>query len=189
MNAEFHIKNMVCRSCATVIKNALENKKLKVMEIELGRVVIDTDNVSATKEKLTEILRANDFDIIDTPEDKLVEQIKVKLIDLVNSIPARLDTKLSVYLQEKLHQDYTTMSKIFSYNQQITIEKYYIKLKVEKVKELIHSQEHNFTEISDMLGYSSLGHLSAQFKAETGMSLSEYKGVGREIKNSLNRIL
>nr|WP_041250279.1 MULTISPECIES: helix-turn-helix domain-containing protein [Christiangramia] len=189
MNAEFHIKNMVCRSCATVIKNALENKKIKVIEIELGRLVIETDKVSVIKEQLTEILRANDFDIIDTPEDKLVEQIKVKLIDLVNSIPARLETKLSVYLQKKLHQDYTTISKIFSYNQQITIEKYYIKLKVEKVKELIHSQEHNFTEISQMLGYSSLGHLSTQFKTETGMSLSQYKEVGAEIRSSLNRIL
>jgi YesN/AraC family two-component response regulator len=155
----------------------------------LGKVVVETENVFETKGQLLTILRNNDFDLIESPEEKLVEQIKILLIQLVASVPDCIDIRVSEYLMGKLHQDYSTMSKVFSYNQQITIEKYFIKLKVEKVKELIHSQEYNFTQLSEMLGYSNLGHLSGQFKTETGMSLTRYKSLGLNIRNSLDRIL
>ncbi|SFC38344.1 Helix-turn-helix domain-containing protein [Flagellimonas taeanensis] len=188
MKKEFYIKNMVCRSCIKIIRDALQQKNFNITEVELGKVVIETDDVTETKRQLTEILKINDFDLIGTPEEKQVEQVKLALIELVKNLEC-LDIKLSGYLKDRLHQDYFTLSKVFSFNQQITIEKYFIKLKIEKVKELIHSQEYNFTEISQMLGYSNLGHLSGQFKTETGMSLTEYKGMGANLRNSLNRIL
>jgi AraC-like DNA-binding protein len=189
MKKEFHIKNMVCRSCITIIATALKNNGLKLESIELGKVVVETENISKTKVLLLTILRNNDFDLIETPEDKLVEQIKILLIQLIASVPDCINVKVSEYLVGKLHQEYSTMSKLFSYNQQITIEKYFIKLKVEKVKELIHSQKYNFTEMSQILGYSNLGHLSAQFKTETGMSLTQYKSLNLSIRNPLNRII
>jgi len=189
MEKEFYIKNMVCRSCVKVIQGALQKEGLIVVEMEIGKVIIRTENVPETKKQLINILRNNDFDLVETPEDKLVEQIKIHLIKLIDSLPACPDLTLSDYLRGKLYQDYSTMSKIFSFNQQVTIEKYFIKLKIEKVKELIRSQEYNFTEISQLLGYSNLGHLSGQFKTETGMSLTEYKAMGSTIRNSLNRIV
>ena len=189
MKKEFYIKNMVCRSCIKIIRDALQKKNLHIVEIELGKVVIDTENVLETKKQLIGVLRTNDFDLIESPEDKLVERVKIALIELIHLIPVCRDIKLSDYLKDRLNQDYFTLSKMFSFNQQITIEKYFIKLKIEKVKELIHSQEHNFTELSHLLGYSNLGHLSGQFKTETGMSLTEYKAMGSNIRNSLNRII
>lgn len=189
MEKEFYIKNMVCRSCVKVIKDAFQKQGLSVVTMEIGKVVISTENIPETKKQLIKILRNNDFDLVETPEDKLVEQVKIHLIKLVDSFPVCPDLTLSDYLRGKLHQDYSTMSKIFSFSQQVTIEKYYIKLKVEKVKEMIHSQEYNFTEMSQLLGYSNLGHLSAQFKAETGMSLTKYKTLGPHFRNSLNRII
>ena len=179
---------MVCRSCIKIIGDALQQKNLNIAEIELGKVVIETEDIPGAKKQLIEILKINDFDLVETPEEKQVELVKIALIELVKNLEC-LDIKLSDYLKDKLHQDYFTLSKVFSFNQQITIEKYFIKLKVEKVKELIHSQEYNFTEISQLLGYSNLGHLSGQFKTETGMSLTEYKAMGSTIRNSLNRIV
>ena len=189
MKKEFYIKNMVCRSCIRIIGDALQKKNLNITEIELGKVIIETENVPETKKLLIEILKKNDFGLIETPQDKLVEQVKTALIELINLIPESLGIKLSDHLKDRLHQDYYTLSRVFSYHQQVTIEKYFIKLKIEKTKKMIRSQEYNFTEISQLLGYSNLGHLSGQFKTETGMSLTEYKAVDPTIKNSLNRIL
>lgn len=189
MKKEFHVKNMVCRSCIRIIATALKNNGLNLDSIELGKLVIETENVSETKVQLISILKDMGFDLIESPEEKLVEQIKILLIQLVNGLPNHTNLKVSEHLTDKLHQEYSTMSKLFSYNQQITIEKYFIKLKVEKVKELIHSPKYNFTELSQILGYSNLGHLSAQFKSETGMSLTQYKSLDLNIRNPLNRIL
>ena len=84
--------------------------------------------------------------------------------------------------------EYSKISKIFSLNESITIEKYFIKLKIEKVKELIQLQENNFTEISQLLDYSNVNHLSRLFKNETGMSLTEYKNSQKNIRNALDQI-
>ena len=84
--------------------------------------------------------------------------------------------------------EYSKISKIFSFNESITIEKYFIKLKIEKVKELIQLQENNFTEISQLLDYSNVNHLSRLFKNETGMSLTEYKNSQKSIRNALDQI-
>jgi len=81
------------------------------------------------------------------------------------------------------------LSRIFSYTEKITVEKYFIKLKIEKVKELIQSKQYNFTQISQLLDYSNVNHLSKQFKAETGMSLTKYKTLNQNFRNSLDQIL
>lgn len=190
MEKEFYIKKMVCRSCIKLIRKKLNDEGFNIVSLELGILVIETENPDVVKHQLREILKKNDFDLIENPEEKLVEQIKILLIQLVGNVPENhIEIKMSKYLSDKLAQDYASMSKIFSYIQEITIEKYFIKLKIEKVKELIHSQNYNFTEISHMLGYSNLGHLSMQFKNETGVSLSHYKSMGLNFRNSLDRIL
>lgn len=100
-----------------------------------------------------------------------------------------MQRNLSTYLEEKLNIDYSKMSKLFSFNEHITIEKYFIKLKIEKAKELVQTNQQNFTEIGQLLGYSSLTHLSHQFKTETGMSLSNYKANNRNFRRPLDGIL
>src|SRR5699024_10681523 len=103
------------------------------------------------------------------------EQVKLELIKLFNDLPPNLEQNISSYLEEKLNTEYSKISKLFSLTEGITIEKYVIKLKIEKVKELIQNRALNFTQISQLLGYSHLNHLSRQFAKETGMSLTDYK--------------
>ena len=108
---------------------------------------------------------------------------------MLEDLPLDMDGKLSDLLMQKMNQDYSKISKVFSSTEGITIEKYFIKLKIEKVKELIQTQQPNFTEISQMLNYSHINHLSRQFKSETGMSLTDYKNQQINLRNSLDQIM
>jgi len=108
---------------------------------------------------------------------------------LFENLPVQKTGTLSSYLSEETEYDYIRLSRIFSYTENTTVEKYFIKLKIEKVKELIQSNEFNFTEISRLLDYSNLNYLSKQFKNETGMSLSNYKKQNKNLRSSLDQIV
>lgn len=179
---------MVCDRCIKVLTDELKEKKIDLLEIELGRIKLNVQN-SEDKEILVSILEKNGFSLIDSPEKQLVEQVKIELIKLLKQLPLDIDRKLSTYLEEKLHKEYSKTSKLFSIKEGITIEKYFIKLKIEKVKELIQNQEYNFTEMGQLLNYSNINHLSRQFKSETGMSLTNYKIHQKNERNSLDRII
>lgn len=179
---------MVCDRCIKVLTDELKEKKIDLLEIELGRIKLNVQN-SEDKEILVSILEKNGFLLIDSPEKQLVEQVKIELIKLLKQLPLDIDRKLSTYLEEKLHKEYSKTSKLFSIKEGITIEKYFIKLKIEKVKELIQNQEYNFTEMGQLLNYSNINHLSRQFKSETGMSLTNYKIHQKNERNSLDRII
>jgi len=188
MVKNFYVKNMVCDRCIKVLRDELRAKNIELLEIELGRLKL---NIDETKEKylLVAILENNGFSLIDSPEKQLVEQVKIELIRLLKELPLDLQQKLSAYLEEKLNREYSKISKVFSFNEHITIEKYFIKLKIEKVKELIQGRDHNFTEIGQLLNYSHINHLSRQFKNETGMSLSDYKSQQKNSRTSLDQIV
>lgn len=179
---------MVCDRCIKVLKNEIEAQDIALEEIELGRVQLDIQDDSEL-EKLKNIIESNGFELIDAAEDKLTEQVKIQLIKIVDDLPLELHEKLSTHLAKTMHQDYSKVSKVFSSTEGITIEKYFIKLKIEKVKELIQAQEKNFTEISQLLDYSHINHLSRQFKAETGLSLSQYKAEQKKDRNPLDQII
>ena len=174
MVKDFYIKNMVCDRCIKVLKNEIQAQGITVNQIELGRVQLEITDENEIK-NLKEIIHNNGFELIDSVEDKIIEQVKIQLIKLMEDIPLNLQETLSSYLAKKMHQDYSKISKVFSLTEGITIEKYFIKLKIEKVKELVQAQDKNFTEISQLLDYSHINHLSRQFKTETGLSLSQYK--------------
>jgi len=188
MEQNFYIKNMVCDRCIKVLTDELKDKNFDVLEIELGRIKLNIQN-SEDKETLISILEKNGFSLIDSPEKQLVEQVKIELIKLLKQLPLDIDQKLSAYLEEKLNKEYSKTSKLFSIKEGITIEKYFIKLKIEKIKELIQNQEYNFTEMGQLLNYSNINHLSRQFKSETGMSLTNYKTHQKNERNSLDRII
>tara|TARA_B100001167_G_C16737603_1_gene289322 strand:- start:325 stop:891 length:567 start_codon:yes stop_codon:yes gene_type:complete len=188
MKTTLYIKNMVCDRCIKVLKNELKDESIKVLDIKLGELTAD---IQTNKEKKTirKVVESNGFYIINGENFKLVEQTKLILINLLKNLPLAGNEKLSEILSKEIHHDYFKISKIFSYNEKITIEKYFIKLKIEKAKELIHYKELNFTEISQLLNYSNLTHLSNQFKTETGMSLTEYKTMEKNFRNSLDQII
>ena len=188
MVKDFYIKNMVCDRCIKVLKDEIRKLKIGLLDIELGRLRLDIDEKEQLN-TLIEILDRNGFALITSTEDKLTEKVKIELIKLLNVMPLEIDGKLSDFLADKLQKDYSKISKVFSITEGITIEKYFIKLKIEKVKELIQTPDYNFTEISQLLDYSNVNHLSKQFKSETGMSLSDYRDGQKNFRNPLDKIV
>ena len=172
---------MVCDRCKMVVKNELEKLQLIVGAIELGRVEVLSKNFESVKPNLKKNLHVLGFELLDNENDVLNELIKTQLINYIED-KSYNEENISDYLSHKLSKDYPSLSNFFSKQNLITIEKYLIKLKIEKAKQLIQENKLNFSEIAYSLGYNNLSHLSTQFKKEIGASLSEFKS-----KNNYNR--
>jgi len=163
---------MVCDRCNMVVQQTVEEFEAQVEEIQLGRILIEI-NDNFNQKKFKEKLNANGFELVQSSETQLSEEIKIKLIQFINeTIP---EENSSTYLSKELHKDYSVLSKTFKKVEEQTIEKFLIKLRIEKVKELIQMNKFSFSEIAHQLNYNSIHHLSAQFKRITGITMSAYK--------------
>lgn len=172
---KLYIKNMVCRRCKMVVKSSLERLGLHVVAVELGEVEIEGNDIENLRKEVLSNLHSLGFDLIDSKRSKTIEKIKHLIIDLVQNRNNQINTNLSTYLMLHLAQDYNTLSTLFSEVENTTIEKYFISQKIEKVKELLIYDEITLSEISFLLNYSSVAHLSNQFKKVTGFSPSYFK--------------
>ena len=174
---EYWIKHMVGRRCLKVIRQELHDLGIEVLSLELGKLTVNAPEIGIAEvdQKVVDVLHSNGFEIAKSEEEMIVEKIKIGLISLVTNVPINHKGNTSDYLVDLLHRDYKVLSKVFSRNKNITIEKYFIKLKIEKVKELIQLGQYSFSDIAYMLDYSSVNHLSAQFKEIMGMSMTDYK--------------
>ncbi|UOX33787.1 AraC family transcriptional regulator [Flavobacterium sediminilitoris] len=170
-----YIKNMVCGRCILVVKSELEKLGLNILSIELGEVTLSKPISIEEKKKISKQLEPFGFEILDDTNSKIIEKIKNILIDLIQNKNNDINVNISDYLKDKLRQDYSKLSNLFSDIEGISIEKYFINLKIEKVKELIVYDELSLTEIANLLNYSSSAHLSNQFKKVTGFSPSYFK--------------
>ncbi len=179
---------MVCDRCIKVLRDELNEHNIHLVHIELGRLQLKIDGDEEII-KLKILLENNGFSLMSSTEEKLTEQVKVELIKMLQQLPLQLKRNLSGHLADILGHEYSKISKVFSLTEGITIEKYFIKLKIEKVKELVQARELNFTEMAQLLGYSHINHLSGQFKSETGMSLSDYKSQLKNLRNPLDQII
>ncbi|MAU27447.1 MAG: hypothetical protein CMH48_02435 [Muricauda sp.] len=188
---EYWIKNMVCRRCLKVIKQELHDLRITVLSLELGKLTVKAPEIAIVEvdQKVVDVLHSNGFEIAKSEEEMIVEKIKIALISLVADIPINIREKTSDYLASILHREYKVLSKIFSKNENSTIEKYFIKLKIEKVKELIQLRQHTFSDIAYMLDYSSVNHLSRQFKEIMGMSMTDYKNSQEWQRGFLDEII
>ncbi len=186
---ELQIKGMVCRRCLSTVRNELEKLGAEILELKLGKVIIKYQENSISMQSIEDVLKQNDFELLTDDESKIIENIKLILIAIVDKTPIVLKVNLSDKLVSNLNKDYTYLSKLFSRLEGITIEKYFIHLKIEKAKELVQYNQLNFTEIAYELGYSSVNYLSNQFKQVTGMSMSEYKKLSNSDRTYLNEIL
>jgi len=181
---------MVCDRCKYVISNILSELNITPLSVSLG--VIDfgdrhlcDSQIRMLKNKIEPI----GFEIIHSKKSKIIENIKTSIIELVSANNEFIKLNMSSYLSDKLHNDYTYLSNLFSSIEGITIEQYLINHKIEKVKELIVYNELNLTEISQELGYSSLSHLSNQFKKVTGLTPSHFKKLRNEkSRRSLDKV-
>jgi len=170
------IKNMVCERCILVIKDILQGLELKPYSVILGEV--DFGNTNLRDEEVALIkssIETLGFELVSDYKQAQIEQVKISLIQLINNDSDLEKIKLSEYLSKAINHDYPSLSQLFSSVECLTIEKYFIQLKIERIKELLIYDELSLTEIFNRLGYSSLAHLSSQFKQVTGMSPSAFK--------------
>ncbi|HEY9007609.1 MAG TPA: helix-turn-helix transcriptional regulator [Ohtaekwangia sp.] len=172
-----HIKNMVCDRCKLVVTQELTKLGLHPAKVTLGEVELREE--SLTKEQQDAVdgaLTAVGFARIDDRKGRLIESIKNIIIERIHHVDM-IDRKFnwSDILAEALHHDYNSLSSLFSSVEGTTIEQYIIRQKIERAKELLFYDELNLSEIAHKLGYSSVAHLSAQFKKITGLSPSELK--------------
>lgn len=180
---------MVCDRCIFVVRQQLEHIDLQVSEISLGTALVFPE---PTENKLSEIassLNILGFELIEKDKDKLIERIRNIIIELIHhSELPELHVNFSQALTERLHKDYSYLSRLFSDNEGITLEKFIIQQKIEKVKELLQYGELNLNEIAWKMGYSSSAHLSNQFKAVTGKSPREFKAMEVSNRKPLDKI-
>lgn len=179
---------MVCSRCKMVVKTIFEKFGLHPVQVELGEVTLQENDISAIKEQLKQELQSFGFDLLDNKRTKTIEKIKNRIIDLVQNKNSNLQITLSDYLVQELHQDYSALSNLFSQVEGITIEKYYIIQKIEKVKELLVYDELSLSEIAFQLNYSSVGYLSNQFKKVTGLTPSHFKRMQTIKRKSLEEL-
>lgn len=172
---KLYIKNMVCRRCKLAVKAEVEKLGLHPISIDLGEVEIEEHEIEDEKAQLLANLQAIGFDLMDDKKSRLIEKIKNRIIDLVQNQHNQINLNLSDYLVQEIGQDYSSLSKLFSEVEGLTIEKYFIQQKIEKVKELLMYDEKSLSEIAFLLNYSSAAHLSNQFKKVTGFSPSYFK--------------
>ncbi|WP_149696587.1 AraC family transcriptional regulator [Chitinophaga sp. CF418] len=183
------IKNMVCNRCILVVQQELEKLDIPYSKIDLGDVELVKAPAPEKLEALGKQLHTLGFELLDDKKTTLVEKLKTTVIRLIHGNENEtLNTKLSVYLQEALQVDYHYLSTLFSSTEGLTIEKYVILQRIERVKELLQYDEMNLSEIADSLGYSSVQHLSQQFKKVTGLTPTGYRQLKENNRKPLDKV-
>ena len=166
---------MVSNRCKIAVKDELKKLGLHFIVVELGEVEIMEQISESQKQELKSALLVSGLELMDDKRAILIEKIKTIIIEMIHHSDGEMKMKFSCYLSEKLQHDYTYLSNLFSEVQGVTIEQFLISHKVERVKELIIYDELNMTEIAWKMNYSSVAHLSNQFKKVTGLSPSHFK--------------
>jgi AraC-like DNA-binding protein len=177
---------MVSIRCKMLVKSELEKLGIHYRTVELGEIDMDEKISPAQWEELDTNLKKSGIELMEDKKSILIEKIKNVIIELVHYSEEPLRIKFSEYLSQKLDHDYTYLANLFSETLGITIEHFLILHKIERVKELLIYDELNITEIAWKMHYSSVAHLSNQFKKMTGLTPSFFKKL-KEKKESLSR--
>uniref|UniRef100_UPI003216EE20 helix-turn-helix domain-containing protein n=1 Tax=uncultured Draconibacterium sp. TaxID=1573823 RepID=UPI003216EE20 len=185
---KLYIKNMVCIRCQMVVKAELEKLRLQYTYVRIGEANIIGDVDQELLERLKIDLKKAGLLLMDNKKSILVEKIKSAIIELVHYTEDQIKVNLSDFLSEKLNYDYTYLANLFSEVKGITIERFYLTHKIERVKELIVYDELNLTEIAYKLHYSSVAHLSNQFKKYTGLTPSHFKKLKNKRRQTLEDV-
>ena len=186
-----HIKNMVCNRCIKVVGDELASLGIDVRTISLGEAVINGSVGAPRREKIVGALKRNGFELIEDRRVKAIEKIKHAILKFVQTDQEKhpITTPTSQFISHEVGQDYNTLSTLFSSMEGTTIEHYLILQKIERVKELIKYGELTLSEISYKLGYSSVAHLSNQFRKTTGMTPSQFKKMVGETRRPLDKVI
>lgn len=188
-NQKLYIKNMVCDRCKMVVKQELDKLGIEATSVGLGEVQLAEPIPSETKSRLKDTLLPLGFELLDDHKSQLINQIKGLVIDLVHGGKEKgMKLKYSTFLSREVGKDYAYLSNLFSEIEGTTIEQYIIHQKIERAKELMIYGEMNISEIANSLNYSSVAHLSNQFKKVTGLTPSHFKSIGQDRRRPLDKV-
>lgn len=186
---KLHIKNMVCPRCIMAVQDILSRLHIPYIEVRLGEVVLKEPKENYDLNTLRAELKNIGFELIEDHQLQFVENIKNLIIDLVrNPQETKNPYNFSTYISDKLGKNYHYLSNIFSEKEGITIEKYMILQRIEYAKELLIYDELSLSEIAWRLNYSSVAHLSNQFKQITGFSPTAFKKLQNQDRNPLDQL-
>ncbi|HYH57140.1 MAG TPA: AraC family transcriptional regulator [Anseongella sp.] len=181
---------MVCPRCIKVVREELGRLGWPPEQVELGEARFSKEIPGKELPRIRKALEENGFELLDDKKQKQVEQLKNLIIEMVHYAPGdrKPHENHSDYIARKLGQEYGYLSNLFSASEQLTIEKYIILQKTERVKELLAYGELSLSEIAYRMDYSSVAHLSAQFKKVTGLTPSHFKKIGDVRRKGLDRV-
>ncbi|MEO6645400.1 MAG: AraC family transcriptional regulator [Chitinophagaceae bacterium] len=179
---------MISLRCKMLVKEELRKLALPFTNVDLGTVEMAEDITPVQLLQLKQNLLKSGLELLDDKKSILIEKIKNVIVEMIHYSDELPKVNYSDYISSKLKHDYTYLANIFSEVKGITIQQFIIIHKIERVKELILYDELNFTQIADKLHYSSVAHLSNQFKKITGLSPSFYKKLKQKRKNNLENI-
>lgn len=192
---DLHIKNMVCSRCSYIVEQELKAIGVNVLKIRLGHVTIQKHN-DLPEGVIEEQLKNFEFEVLRQQDEIILEEIKLGALAYLQLIETERNKEcpekpepLSRYLSKRIEKSYSFITSLFSKHENRTVEQYYILLRIERVKELLDDGEFSLSRIASKLGYSSINHLSSQFKKVTGISVTEYKSrIGDVERQSLHKI-
>lgn len=182
------IKNMVSIRCKMLVKSELEKLQLEYKVVELGEVFLREKIQDEKRDALKTALKKWGLELMDDKRSMLIEKIKNVIVEMVHYADELPKTNYSAYISDKLDQDYTYLANLFSEVVGTTIEHFIIAHKIEKVKELLVYDEMSLTEIAEKLHYSSVAHLSNQFKKVTGLTPSHFKHLKKKRRVALENM-
>jgi AraC-like DNA-binding protein len=183
-----YVKNMACESCKVVVKTALEDLGIDSIKVELGEIVTREDVSDDEKKKLNHELKKVGLELLEKKQGVLIEKIRKVMVDYVYKSDDKPNIKFSVLLSEELNYSYTYLANFFSEIEATTIEQFIISMKIERAKELILFGDDTLSEIADKLHYSSVAHLSNQFKKVTGLTPTHFKNLKENRRITIQKI-
>lgn len=183
-----HIKHMVCPRCIEAVTAVLADHGAEVLSVELGKAQIRLAPGQVSEAQLAAALAVRGFVLLQEAEAQLIAQVKALIVDLVHHHDRPPAVKNSVYLEQATGVPYARLSRLFSAREGLTIERYFILQKIERVKEWLTYGEQTLPEMAARLGYSSGQHLSGQFRAVTGMTVTTFRQLHDQPRRSLDEI-
>ncbi len=185
---KIYIKNMACESCKVVVREALEELEIPTVKVELGEIVTKADVSDEEKLALNKKIKKVGLELLEKKDGILIEKIRQIILDYVYKSDEKPDVNFSTILSKELNMSYSYLANFFSEIEATTIEQYIIALKIERIKELIMFDELTLSEIAYQLHYSSVAHLSGQFKKVTGLTPTHFKSLKEKRRISIQNI-
>lgn len=185
---DISIKNMVCKRCIMAVEQIFDEAGIEVKNIQMGKVKTKHEVEKVQFDQINRQLKKIGFEIINDSKSRLIEEIKNITIDYVYNETAERKVNFSEYLTDRLHLDYSYLSTLYSSVEDSTIEKHLIQLKIERVKEFLVYDEKTLSEIAYEMGYSSVAHLSGQFKKNTGFTPTYFKKLKEQKRKSIDNV-